>query len=453
MTACQDQSRSIPSTRAFATALVIWGVALAVLILAGLQVAAFREAADGREVAARIRAQWAARAGVERQIARLQQEADAAQPMGTGSLLASMALEAEGQVAMASYAVLRPDLASATGISPGPTDADDRIDIHSMTFDDLMLLPDMTEDVADAILDYLDSDDDIRELGAEVETYSAMPIPYKPRNGPIRDIRELELVVGVRPEWVRGEDWNLNGILDPNENDGNESWPPDNADGVLDQGWAAIITAGGTSGGLSITGQERIDLSTADPSEVAKALGVEDAQAEAIVTYAQGADAKIEDFIRTDLPTLAQQSGGGGGGAGGGGRTRIRALTNDQLGILLDECVIGDPAVMGRGKLNLNTASAESLEYISALDPTMRDAILLFRDQSGGDIASLTELLSIPQMTTATLATLYPYIEVRSNVFRVVSRGRDESTGLTVEIHCEIDRGTQPVTIRRLSVR
>ncbi len=451
----------VSKPRAFATALVVWTVALAVLILASLQVAAFRHAADGREVLARLRATWAARAGVERQIARLQQEADAASPMGTSSLIASMAIEGEGRVDRATYAVLRPDLAAVRGASPGPTDAQSKLDIHSLTFDDLMLLPDMSEDIADAILDYLDTDDDIRELGAEVETYTAMPISYRPRNGPIRNIRELELVAGVRPEWVRGEDWNLNGLLDPNENDGDASWPADNADGRLNAGWSAMLTAAGTTGGLSVTGQERIDLSTADPSDVAKALGVEDNQAEAIVTYAQGADAKIDDFIRTDLPTLAQQGGGGGsgGGTGGGGtggnqgRNRLRALTTDQLGILLDECVIGDPVAVARGKLNLNTADTTTLELINALDPTLRDAVILFRDQSGGDIGSLAELLSIPQMTTATLATLYPYIEVRSNVFHLVSRGRDSTTGITVEIDAEIDRSTQPVTIRRLVVR
>ena len=38
----------------------------------------------------------------------------------------------------------------------------------------------------------------------------------------------------ARPEFVRGEDWNLNGRLDPNEDDGDISYPPDNSDGKLD---------------------------------------------------------------------------------------------------------------------------------------------------------------------------------------------------------------------------
>ena len=35
-----------------------------------------------------------------------------------------------------------------------------------------------------------------------------------------RSVREVLLVNGATPELLYGEDWNLNGRLDPNENDG-----------------------------------------------------------------------------------------------------------------------------------------------------------------------------------------------------------------------------------------
>lgn len=447
-----------PARSAFATALVLWAVALSVIILAGLQMSAFRQANDGREVLGRLRASWAARAGVERVVAKLQLEADAADPMGANSLLSSLAQDAQGEFAMASFAVVHPDPAAPGGVAPGPTDPQSKLNINSLAFDDLMLLPDMTEDIADAILDYIDADDDVREMGAEREAYSGLTYSYKPRNGPLRDIRELEMVSGVKPEWVRGEDWNLNGILDPNENDGDASWPPDNADGVLDAGWSAYLTAAGSVGGIGVSGQERIDLSTADSSQIAQALGIDDQQAQTVATHGQKSDALLEDFIRSDLATLAQKDGGGGGagGGGGGGRGRqpqIKALTRDQTALLLEECAIGDPKIAHPGKININTASDETLEYLSKLTPTMRDALILYRDQAGGDIKSLTDLLDVPQMTAATLADLYPYIEVRSNVFQVVSRGRDAATGVTIEIVAEVDRSTQPVTIRRLVIR
>jgi type II secretory pathway component PulK len=459
-------SRRAP--RAFATALVIWAVALASIILVSLQIPAFRQATDGREVAARIRATWAARAGLEQTITRLQQEADAAEPFGASTLLANLAQDAEGSLAQASYAIAHDDRAGGSGIAPGPTDAQAKLNINTMTLDDLMLLPDMTEDLAQAILDFIDADDEPQEMGAEAEAYMGLAASYQPRNGPLRDIRELELVLGVKPELVRGEDWNLNGILDPSENDGDASWPPDNEDSILDGGWSALLTASGVTGGLSLSGLERIDLATADTSQVGQALGTDEQQSQTIVTHAQGGG-KLEDFIKDDLNTMAQNAvasddgtgqpamSGGGGGRGGRGNNpqqpQIKALTRDQLAALLDECTVGDPKTVSSGKLNLNTCPPEALEYITGIDPTLRDALLLFRDQAGGDIPNLTDLLDVPQMTNAKLAELYPYLEVRSNVFQVVVRGRDAATGVFVEMVAEIDRSTLPVAIRKLSVR
>ena len=55
----------------------------------------------------------------------------------------------------------------------------------------LMTLPGMTESIADAILDWIDPDDDTRDLGAEREYYASLPHPYAPRNGPLGSIEEL----------------------------------------------------------------------------------------------------------------------------------------------------------------------------------------------------------------------------------------------------------------------
>ncbi len=102
----------------------------------------------------------------------------------------------------------------------------------------LIELPYMTEDIADAILDWIDADDEQREYGAESESYSVV----FPRNGPIDSLEELMLVYGIEPELMYGEDANRNGLLDPNEDDGDQSLPNDNGDGILDLGWSAYMT-------------------------------------------------------------------------------------------------------------------------------------------------------------------------------------------------------------------
>src|SRR5262249_21214623 len=63
----------------------------------------------------------------------------------------------------------------------------------------LMTLPGMDDSIADAILDWLDSDDTPRENGAEVDYYSSLSPPYAPKNGPIETLEELLKVRGVTP--------------------------------------------------------------------------------------------------------------------------------------------------------------------------------------------------------------------------------------------------------------
>src|SRR5207249_3174996 len=106
----------------------------------------------------------------------------------------------------------------------------------------LLGIPGMTAEIADAILDWIDSDQTPRETGAEESYYTSLNPPYKPKNGPLEALDELMLVRGITPDLLFGEDANRNGLLDPNENDGAASPPLDNADGILQRGWSAYFT-------------------------------------------------------------------------------------------------------------------------------------------------------------------------------------------------------------------
>ncbi|NNJ25715.1 type II secretion system protein GspK [Alienimonas chondri] len=124
----------------------------------------------------------------------------------------------------------------------------------------LLGVPGMTDELADSILDYVDDDDDAREFGAEYDTYASLDPPRSPRNGPIDSVEELMLVQGVTPALLYGEDANRNGLLDPGENDGDATYPPDNADGLLDVGWTAYLTVHGGEPNLNADGEAKINL-------------------------------------------------------------------------------------------------------------------------------------------------------------------------------------------------
>ena len=113
---------------------------------------------------------------------------------------------------------------------------------ETQTREMLMFLPDMTEEVADAILDWIDDDETVRTYGAESDYYTSLEPPYESKNGPLDSIDELLQVAGVTADLLYGEDTNRNGRLDPNENDGDANAPFDNADGILQPGWAAYLT-------------------------------------------------------------------------------------------------------------------------------------------------------------------------------------------------------------------
>jgi type II secretory pathway component PulK len=106
----------------------------------------------------------------------------------------------------------------------------------------LKKLKGVTDEFVDAIVDWQDDDDEISESGAESETYQRFTPSYECKNAPLESLEELALLNGATLDVLYGEDTNMNGVLDPNENDGNETDPPDNTDGILDPGILEYVT-------------------------------------------------------------------------------------------------------------------------------------------------------------------------------------------------------------------
>ncbi|MBI5758850.1 MAG: general secretion pathway protein GspK [Planctomycetales bacterium] len=124
----------------------------------------------------------------------------------------------------------------------------------------LMQISGMTEEIADAILDWIDPDDTSREFGAESEYYLTLNPPYEPTNGPLQSFDELLLVRGMTPWLLFGEDANRNGLLDPNENDGELRPPLDDGDGLLQHGLSAYLTIFSREMNQQLDGEARINV-------------------------------------------------------------------------------------------------------------------------------------------------------------------------------------------------
>jgi DNA uptake protein ComE-like DNA-binding protein len=173
--------------------------------------------------------------------------------------------------------------ASATGSSTNGTQTGASASVGR---DLLMSLPGMDEYVADAILDFIDPDDEPREFGAEREYYTQLPNPYAPINGPLNSIEQLLLVRGVTPYLLFGLDQNRNGLLESSEsNAAMMSGASPGSTGMMginagsldttgtsqsdpatppDLGWAMYLTLYSKERNLTSDGSPRVNLNTQD---------------------------------------------------------------------------------------------------------------------------------------------------------------------------------------------
>ena len=125
----------------------------------------------------------------------------------------------------------------------------------------LMSLPDMTEDIAAAILDFIDADDEVREGGAESDFYSGLNPSYSAKNGPLDSLDELLLIRDITPELLFGLDINRNGVLDDEEASlGNIS----STEAELELGWANYLTLYSKESNLTEEGLPRININAED---------------------------------------------------------------------------------------------------------------------------------------------------------------------------------------------
>ena len=447
--------------------IVIWAVAIAAVIGAGVQMLAFRQATLGREALAKVEARWAARAGLEETIAVLEYHTEKPEADDARQIFRDLEAVADGEVATGTWSIRH----SEDGFEKkGPQDESSKINVNTISKTQLSQLSGMSLDVADAIVDFRDVDNSPAMMGAESEFYKNRGLTYGPRNADFRSVAELELVLGAFPQNVRGEDANLNGRLDPNENDRSESEPADDGDGLLDAGWSGFVTARSHSLQMGASGSAKLYLKDASPEDIVERLTISPEQAALIKTWAAGANARMEQLVSGNLGDLSSQAqgqnargGASGGGATGGGRSgrssqgmggqqqapksKIASLDQNQLRRFYQEATLDDPTKPAPGRVNVNTVLPSVMRILFVDDPISADAIMALRNSKPGGILALSDLLQSSRVSPDTLAKVGGILDTQSAVFTITSRGRSASTGLEVEITAVVDRSTLPVRI------
>ncbi len=129
----------------------------------------------------------------------------------------------------------------------------------------LLSLPGMTEDTADAMLDWIDADATPRLFGAEAEHYSSLDPPCTPKNAPLEALEELLVIPGITPELLFGVDANRNGYADDTEPDPSMVVSSDASGESSERGWSAQLTLHSLDvPGTRPDGEPKIDINQDD---------------------------------------------------------------------------------------------------------------------------------------------------------------------------------------------
>jgi len=334
----------------------------------------------------------------------------------------------------------------------GIRDEASKLNVNTATYGQLMQIPLMTDALADAIIDWRNtSTTKPTANGAESDYYnSLLPLGYGAKNAPIETIEEMLCIKSADGEFIDesilyGEDRNRNGILDPCEDDGPASFPPDNQDGILQLGFADYLTT--CSADLDVTwdGRLRMQLKGANPADVQTRL----------TTY--GCSSKNAQEVATTIRRAGAQ-----GVQSIGQFVTINGMTEADLAVIGDELTVHAPATAGQlgqipGRINVNTAANEVLAGLGMgsstnLNPVLSandvTAIMNARLSPSDDMWSPAWLLNV--ITARKLATIWDEITCRSWQFTIQAVvALDQPTYLRPmrRIEAVIDRSYIPIKI------
>ncbi|MEJ5236935.1 hypothetical protein [Limisphaera sp. VF-2] len=320
----------------------------------------------------------------------------------------------------------------------GLVDEASRLNLNTATREMLERLTNMTPELAAAIVDWRDADREPEPNGAEDEIYLRLNPPYRCKNAPFESVEELRLVHGMTPALLYGEDANLNGILDPNENDGDASLPWDNRDGRLQPGLLEYVTVWSRESGVGRTNvNERESLAALLQSQ----FGVERAN---------------QILLRISVGG-GPGSGGGPGGPGGGAGAPVftnlmefyvrSGMTPEEFDLVYPWLTTTNGVV--EGLINVNTASEVVLACVPGIEADGAAALVAYRMANPNPRASFAWVVDVLGRERALQAG--PWLTARSSVYSadVVALGRRDRGYRRVRMVFDATEGLPVLRYRR----
>jgi general secretion pathway protein K len=376
---------------------VLWMLVLMTLIISVVAQNARLDMKLSRIVAAEdIRCKWAIRAGIETAIACLEEDDPAVDSLD--ETWSDEVVDAN-----------EPWLKSCK-FDVEIVDESSKLNVNIATKDQLLQLPNMTDDIADSILDWRDRNDRVRDKGAEEEYYLNLDFGYPIRNGAIRSVRELLLVKGVTPSLLyRGID-----------EDGYED-----SRYVEVKGWLEYLTCYTYTTDKTADDESKVNINKADQNTLKKEFELTDSQAKWIVDNRGKGLSSFADLIKD----------------GGSSSIDLSAVFR-----IADKAVLADNGVQ-RPKVNVNTAGLVVLTAILEGDSDTAEDIYDYVLESGWGLTSLEDVCEIESLTTAAARKLVDNLTVNSTVFCINCKASPLSGARKTVAQAIVDRSKDPIEI------
>lgn len=327
-------------------------------------------------------------------------------------------------------------------------------------------------ELVDALIDWQDKDSETRENGVETDYYEQLDPPYYAQNRALSTVEELLLVRGFTGEVLYGDDVNRNGLLDPNEDDGEDSFPPDNGDGLFDRGLLAYVTV--YSADLNSGNDNRARVFLGDPKAAEKLANdfSEDEITDILTAYRtrQGGNRPNQGGSNRGGSNRGGQNNNGqnnnGQNNGGGNQQQqpprtpadlyVQLDSEDEFSLNLDLDLL--PLLMDRTTVVPVVATPGLINVGTAPDPVLRTILEFAGDteeeaeqdlvseivarRASMDFESLRTtawLVSSGALTLAEYQRVAPYLTARGQQFTIESIGHADHTGMIYRLQTVVE--------------